>query len=100
MYAQVTITVNNGGGDRNIWFILETDHQDMAALLRQMILDQGLIGTRHETRADNAGGRRARRITSSGLGFVDRKNIVAVSEMQTDLIDEDGEILFTCGEQA
>jgi hypothetical protein len=89
MYSQVTVKTTSRGEDREVWFILKSDHDSFTALIADMRTGAGLCGTRLETRpiysADQQIGRR---ITSQFETFVALQAIVGVCELKHNLYDQ------------
>lgn len=81
----------NSGQTREVWFILETEHQTMRELHADLVRDGSLCGTRYETRAD---GDRRRVVKDAFDAIIMGDTITSVMEMADDLYDQDGEALW------
>ena len=91
MYCQVTIRVTVRGESREVWFVLEVGHDSLEGVFEQLKADGALHGTRIETRPSGEG---ERRVVDAYETILMRDRIVAISELQFDLVDEDGRALF------
>lgn len=93
MYFRVNMRVLNGGGEREIWFIAETDHASMDDVFAEMDEREMLLVTRHEVRALQT--RRGRQITSSSRMIVMKQTVLSIQELAEDLLDTDGTVLWS-----
>lgn len=91
MYCQVTIRVTVRGESREVWFVLEVGHDSLEGVFEQLKADGALHGTRIETRPSGEG---ERRVVDAYETILMRDSIVAISELQFDLVDEHGRALF------
>lgn len=73
LLSQVTITVENGGQRRQVWFFFESDHEDLADLHDALVADGSVFGQRLESEPDGRGGRRI----TSRFDFVLSGDVVA-----------------------
>lgn len=92
MFVRINQRVLNGGQQREVFFIFETDHENMAAIHAAMVKDGCLNGIRFETR--NAGHQK-RVVVDEFETIVFREGLVSIMEMQDDLFDDDGTPLWT-----
>jgi len=59
LQSQVTIAIDNGGGDKsNVWFVFESDHKDLFDLSDELAADGVVHGTRIDVGPLQAGARR------------------------------------------
>lgn len=92
MFCQVTMKVTSHGKPKEIWFVLESTHGSLAALYRDLA-DKGMLyGSRLETQPDGSG---RRKVVDEYDTIVMRDSIVAISDMQNELVDTDGSVLWT-----
>ncbi len=91
MFVRINARIINSGQTREVWFILETDHQTMKELHGSLVRDGSLCGTRYETRAD---GDRRRIVKDAFEAIVMADTITSVMELADDLYDEDGSALW------
>ena len=91
MYCQVTLRVTVRGEPKEVWFVLEIEHASLDGVYRQLKDDGALSGTRIETRPSGEG---QRRVVDAYDTIIMRDSILAISELQFDLVDEDGRALF------
>jgi hypothetical protein len=97
MLAQVTIRTTIRGETKDVWFVVETSHENLAALHRSLISDDSIFGTRLETRPL---GNRLRQVSEEYETIIMASSIVSICELQFDLQDADGETIFAIGEAA
>ena len=91
MHCQVTIRVTLRGDSHEVWFVLEVEHESLKMLFNRLKADGALYGTRFETQPSGKG---ERRVVDAYETILMRDSIVAISEMQCDLVDEHGRALF------
>lgn len=91
MFCQVSIRVNNGGAPRDVWFAAWTENPTLSDLLREIREEGDCHLIRYDTRPLQGG---LREVTGTSETIQSRESIVSVSEMQFDLVDRAGTVLF------
>lgn len=91
-YHHVIQHVQNRGETKEIFFVFETDHENLRELHDELIENGSIYGTRHETRGT---GLRRRRITESYDLIINEGAFETISEMINELEDRDGTTLWT-----
>lgn len=95
MFFRVNMRVQNRGEEKEIFFVMETDHDDLSGVNEALLRDGQVYGTRLDVRSC---GPRARRIESE-TEFILMKGpgLMSVSELTDDLYDADGEPVYVYG---
>ena len=106
MIFRINAIVLNRGEKKEVFFLAESDHEDMADLHRSIINDGCILITRYETRGPNEreremlGKRRARFVTDCYEAIIHRDAFHSITEPNEDLIDTDGEPLLLVHQDA
>lgn len=99
MYFRVNMRVHNNGVPKEVFFVAETDHDDLTAVFEDLRRDGMINVTRLETRSEQ-GQRRARRVCDGYQMVLTREGLTSLQEMSEDLIDRDGTVLFSLRDDA
>lgn len=91
MYCQVTLLVPSPKGDKTIWFVFKTPHENLKNLNHGLTMSGTVWGVRLETEPAGDG----RRVVDRYEIIVSRDAVHTISEMQSDLYDEQGQIEFS-----
>lgn len=92
MFVRINQRVMNSGQAREVWFIFETAHEDMAQVHADLVRDGSLCGIRYDT-ASAGHGRRV--VRDSHDAIITKEGLVSIMAMQDELFDDDGTPLFT-----
>jgi len=84
MISQVTIKISHNGESRDIWFLFESEHPDLAAFADDLADDGIIYGVRIESEGTSERGRR--RETSRYECILSRDAIVSVIPSRYELI--------------
>lgn len=76
LLSQITITVENGGQRRKVWFFFESDHEDLQDLHEALVEDGSIFGRRLESEPAGNG---SRRVTSEYDFIVSRDAVDTIS---------------------
>ncbi len=86
--SQVTIKVQNGDRQRQVWFFFESDHEDLADLNDALVEEGTVFGHRLESEPAPGG---SRRITSRYDFIVSSDAVVTICPPQYEIIKEDAQ---------
>lgn len=87
MLCQVTVKVFNRGEPREVWFVLETEHETLADVFAQLREAGAIYGNRLETRPIGGG---RREVIDRAEAIVGAQSIVQISEVQTEIVNRSG----------
>lgn len=92
MFVRINARVLNSGQVREVWFVFETDHEDMRGVHEALTRDGSLCGTRYETQPSGQG----RRVVKDAFeAIITKEGLVSIMEMQDELFEADGTPLWT-----
>lgn len=95
MYFRVNLRVHNNGVPKEVFFVAQTDHDDLAAVFDDLRRDGMIHVIRLETRQDPAAEPRARRVLDAYEMVLTRDGLTSLQEMSEGLIGADGSVLFS-----
>lgn len=95
MFVRINARVLNSGQVREVWYVLETEHRTMREVHDALVRDGQLYGTRYETTRTNDG----RRVVKDAFeAIITREGLVSIMAMQEELVDTDGSVIWTFGD--
>jgi hypothetical protein len=90
MLCQVTVRVFKRGESHEVWFVLRTDQTSLKGIRDEIARTGVIYGQRIETRPFGEG---RRQIVGECETIVGRDALVQISELQFDLLDQNGLIV-------
>ena len=106
MFFRVNARVLNRGELKEVFYLAESDHETLGDLHDDMLEHGSVLITRFDTRGptlqeqQELRGRRARYVVSDCDVILGKEGFTTISEMTEDLIDHDGEVLFSVEAEA
>ncbi len=90
LLSQVTIKTLNQGQERHIWFVFESDHDNLLDLNDCLVEEGTIYGTRIETEQIAPGKRREVRRYEAVLG---RDALISITPLQFELVQDAAEVV-------
>lgn len=106
MIFRVNVRVVNKGEFREVFFIAESTHENMAELTDDFVRSGMIHVTRYDTRGPNEqevrliGQRRVRFVTDQYEAILAKDGFTIITEPMEDVIGEDGRPIFLLNEDA